>query len=736
MIYSRFFYDIVQCLDVETRFVTGWFAVLRGSEKLKRLIATIIFTVCIVCGSVCAAEDIITPGELATGSDSARQLRIMKMALLMGPTEQNRLEAALELLHFSQPDARQILLEAIGLKENSPAVTAVCRALVTSRVAVREKDDFRYSLLRVVRTSSGLNAQHAAEATLIFEYRDIAEELTEMTVATDQNRQQRLNAIYALSLRPIDKEAVSTIALLLDDDDKVVADAAVGALPYWIPAGMDKPAILRYLRRKSQSELVRDWIDFQEKEVRRLKQETLQWQKLYLAAIDREYEVGEDVLKSQMLLARLQSDQNLVKIWAIEKIKVERLSGSVVLSEDFTPALLALISDSDRRVRLETAKILANMSDRNPAEKLLEQLKVEQYDDVRIAVFESLGEACYFAFLPGSPITLSDQIRTQTLEWAEKFIDDQDLSSAKAGAEVIRKLLEPNVLKKEVARKYLNLVADRYNRAKGEDTLLCAELLHIMVRFCAQGSHREEAARLFRDNFIEGLGDTDNASARHAAVTGLINIDKTGAMNIFKLRSMANDESASVRSLIIELGGEVGRVEDIQWLAPLTVANGEGELAWQSIRAILMRQPVQIVADWAEKLEVSISQNRLRDLLEMTAKKAEAENDQDIFKKINRKLRPMNLQQYLKAADYEKAAELIATHLREIGFNAGDVLIVDIETHLKSTDVDDTQKNRFLAALSNIGQLLPKETRLQWAEQYHAFRKMLEPETDTQPEPK
>lgn len=294
---------------------------------MKRLNIIFFLVACIIVAPLCAADEAEPTVDLEVQDAAARQLSIMKTALLMGPDEQNRLNAALELLLHSQPEARQVLLDALKLNDNSPARIAVCRALVTSRTAITEKDDFKIPLLDIIRTSSDLDAKRAAEATLIFDYSEIAEYLNEITTAEPPNRQQNLNAIYALSLRPVDKEAVSTIVSLLSAEDKLVSQAAKQALPYWIPPEMDANAILKYLKRTSQSVIVKDWIDFQEKELRRLKQETMRWQKLYLAELDKEYEAAENAKKGALLLARLQSDQDVVKIWALEKF--EKLSQKI-----------------------------------------------------------------------------------------------------------------------------------------------------------------------------------------------------------------------------------------------------------------------------------------------------------------------------------------------------------------------------------------------------------------------
>ena len=92
------------------------------------------------------------------------------------------------------------------------------------------------------------------------------------------------------------------------------------------------------------------------------------------------------------------------------------------LPAELGPVLVNLISEPDRDIRLNTAKLLSLMGELNSAEKLLEQHKAEQDDEVRTEEFVALGVACSYAFLPNSGIKIPVVIKKQTLELACEYL--------------------------------------------------------------------------------------------------------------------------------------------------------------------------------------------------------------------------------------------------------------------------------------------------------------------------
>ncbi|GAG45754.1 unnamed protein product, partial [marine sediment metagenome] len=220
------------------------------------------------------------------------------------------------------------------------------------------------------------------------------------------------------------------------------------------------------------------------------------------------------------------------KLWALEKVHQWRVaSGTSKLPiDELEPILVNLISDPDRDVRLMTAG-LSSLRVMNSAQQLLTQLESEPDEQVKVELLDALGGACSFALLPSSPVNISPEIRKEALELAAKYLSEEDSGKARKGAEVIRKLLEPEGLEPEELDVYLGLLVKRYNQQKKKaDGALRGELLSAMAGLCTQGSAaKSKAATLFVPLFIEALSD-ETAFVRETAVDGLIYIDKASAL--------------------------------------------------------------------------------------------------------------------------------------------------------------------------------------------------------------
>ena len=472
------------------------------------------------------------------------------------------------------------------------------------------------------------DAKLAADATLIFTYREISSMLKELVRKKESSRQVKLNVVYALGLRP-DKEAISLLINLLDDDDTEVANAAETALQeaFGIPVGSDKKVwrgILDELKGKSRLEIIRGRVASQLKQMDRLRQERQYWKNLYFELLDKDYERADTAAKGIILTEKLGSEFDDLKIWAIERLSQRSASD---LPPQLTAKLFELISDNDRAIRLATATVLSKMSSLNPAEKLLEQFEAEQYEDVKLAIFEALGEACYYAFSPGSEIKLDPKIRNRTLELAGQYLNHTQPENVKKGAEVIRKLLALNGLDKNVAVEYLKMIAAKYQQHKGKEGQLQAELISVMARLCAQGNfYKDRAAKLFEDAFVEALPVTQPEPIRISAAEGLINIDKSKAFAMFKDLNLNEGSSVPIREVVLELSREIGTEADLNWIMARITANDQGELAWRAMLEILERQDATVIAMWAQKLkDATADEERVQTLLEMAKKKEQTQ---------------------------------------------------------------------------------------------------------------
>jgi hypothetical protein len=716
----------------------------------------------------CGVEEEFT-GRIGTNAEEqlSGRLKIYRATLLQGANEQIRIEAAIELLLAEEKQARQILLDALIQQQNPTARAAVCRALSQSRSwhkSIKDKDDFIKPLFSILESQSKQEAQLAAEGLLIFEYRQISRYIEEMIADTDTPYNARLNAIYALRLRP-ERESIFELIKLRDHSDRGIAATAEKELQelLGIPIGADEwtwEQIRKELQRKSRYEFIRDRLVRQEAEARKLKAEMEQWQRLYVTAIEKLYQnLPDENARAAFLVEHLGSEQCEVKLWAIEKIRQWRLGGALP-SEVFGASLLRLISDGDRKIRLKTAQLLALMGNLSSTEQLLAQLKTEQDQDVAIELLVALGEACYYAFLPNSGIKVSQEIRMETFELAADYLSQADAKKAEVGATILGKLLQQEGLKKEEVVRYLSLLAERSAKAKSDSqNSLHGQLLNVMARLCGDGSYRSEAAKLFEPVFLANL-DNKSVLVKEAAVTGLINIDKIRALAVLtdEKKGLINDESLVVRTTLMELAGSVGGREQLVWLSMKLNVNGEREPAWQAMRQIFKRCDVEVAYEWINGFfdhtdkNSKPSQEEMIYLLEMAEQKAAAENKTDILRNLRIKLADHygQTEQFEKAAKYlgmllegtdqsgqrddilaclvdvqlragwfPAATDLVANRLLEKDLPADDAVMLEIGRFLAGSE-NATNKKELLKALESIE---TTQARPMWTAQLKLWRK-------------
>lgn len=605
--------------------------------------------------------------EVSVQADT--ELKIYKSTLFEGKAEQIRIDAAAVLLFREEPAARKILLDALKQTENNDARAAVCRAMSQTKGAgrpLKNKEDFIQPLLEILTTEENVvTAKLAAEAMLVFEYDQISEQLERIVTDASLPVRARLNAVYALQLHPDMKVAVKLI-MLLDDPEKQVAVAAEEALySLGIQGGEDaetRKQIVAELQRQGSEAFLRNLLIRQEAKMREMTVELNLWQGLYLTALGKIYDgISDEPAKGKLLAEQLGSSETLVKLWALEKAYQWRVRPGARLPAEIRPILINLIPDKNRDVRLKTAKLLSLIGEVNSAQPLLSQLEAEQDDEVRIEQLVALGGACYYALLPESPIRIPPEVRQKTLEWAAKYLSEQEPKKAQKGAEVMKKLLELDELSPDEADKYLGLLAERYNRQKNNKTdgVLSGELLNVMAGLCAQSSAcKPKATKLFGPLFEEALSDSTNL-VREAAVDGLIYIDKTRALNRLR-KDFINDPSVVVRKKLIGLAGEVGGKEDLVWLAEKTGSNAESELAWQAMLRIFNDSDATVLSEWMDKCDSEDSPIKLTDeqkvsFLEIAEQKGLAENKPEMIRSVRWKLGRL----HSKNGEFEQAASYI-----------------------------------------------------------------------------
>ncbi|MFH1369991.1 MAG: hypothetical protein ABII09_01700 [Planctomycetota bacterium] len=606
-----------------------------------------------------------------TRAEADTQLKVNQEALLHGATDGIRLDAAMVMLFSDSPRDRGVLMDTLKQSDNKPAQVAVCKALVAARETrrnVKDEKDFLVPLSEILRNDEGTVAKAAAEAALIFDYGEISNVLEPMASDSTLPVRARLNAIYALKLQ-FDVRAITQLVELVEDKELQVASAAREALrSVGIPVdgnAESRAKILSELRTRGMERFQRDWIVQQESRVSALQKERDTWRNQYLGALDRIYEgLADEGQRGKLLTEQLVSPEAAVRLWALEKVSQWRVGTQPKLPTEIGPVLVKLISDSNRDVRLATAKLLSLTGELSSAERLAEQFKVEQDEQVKLEMFIALGSACHYALVPSSGIQLSPEIRRQTMEWAVQYLNDEDGKKAYNGAEVLRKLLEPGGLAADDAARYLDMLVERYNRElKNSDGALRGELLGAMARLCGQSSYRPETSKRFATLFENALND-ENELVRETAVDGLICIDKTRALKLLA-KDFVNDRSQIIRNRVMELAAEVGSKDDLPWLWEKIGTNGESKAAWQAMLKIFNGCDIETVEKWLGRFDSQEERGKLANeqwtaFLELAERKAVSENRTSTARAVREKL----ARQYITSGQFEQAAECLGK-LRE-----------------------------------------------------------------------
>jgi HEAT repeat protein len=633
--------------------------------NISVLLILVVLTIAFIQG--CQQEQVDSGVGDAKVTDSETQLKINLEALLRGATDEIRLDAAMVLLFNDNPRARQILIDTLRQAENKPAKIAVCRALVVSRETrrvIKDKKDFIVPLVDVLKTEDAATAKFAAEAALLYEYEEIADVLEPMARNAALGAKARINVINAMKMQ-LDIRAITRLTELIDDKDIQVAQAAENALrSIGIPISRStrgREQVLNELRTRGMERFQRDWLVRQEARFSALEKERDLWRKMYLASLDKIYAgLADDSQRGKMLAEQLANPETVVRLWALDKTTQWRIGSQSKLPAEIGPVLLKLISDENRDVRLASARLLALTGEISSPERLAQQIVAEKDEEVRLEMFVALGAACQYAMVPTSGTQITPELRMHTLEWAAKYLNDDDAKKAHKGAEVMRKLLEPGGLSDEDADKYLNLLVERYNKThKAGDTDksgLRGDLLATMARLCGQSDYKAEVTRRFSGLFEEALKDQEDF-VREAAVDGLICVDKPRALRILA-KDFTNDKSQMVRARILDLAADVGGKDDLPWLWEKVGVNSESKTAWEAMMKIFNGCDVNIIENWLPKFDNQPNSGKLTDeqrvaFFEMAEKKVLAEKRPEAVKVIRERI----AQLYVKGGQYEQAAE-------------------------------------------------------------------------------
>ena len=730
---------------------------------------TFLFYLLILPQVACSQESVrpvSATGDSIETEASAREFRIYRDTLQQGSTEDIRVDAAVGLLLQNDEQGRGALLSALKTEGNPQAREAVCKALIKSRGLSQTVDSlevFQEPLLAILQGESVEEAELAAEALLLFDYSSVADSLDQILQNNELDPRIRMNAVYALHLRT-EPTALRSLIALLDDPDVEVAKSAETALQeaFGIPVGASRAVwsgILDELQLKSPEDIRRERLLRQEMKLREVQEERDRWKTLYLSALDKQFELLEEASREAAILDMLESDLDPIRIWTLDKA-----SKSPVVGEELREKLFSLLSDISRDVRLQAAKALMNMSSLNPAAVLLERLQLEEDAEVRLAMLEALGEACFYAFSPGSDIQLPQDVKLKTLEIASEYLQSESADDCIKGAEVIRKILELNNLSKEFMQSYLGLLNERYAESLSQDGGVRAKLLAILAHLCGQGGAKDPACALFGPLFMDAMIVENDPALRLAAVQGLSYVDKVQALELFKQNNLMRDQSLAVQQVVVDVAGQTGDATDLEWLLELLNGNGQSERVWLAIKGICQRQGAVFLLDWLPELErIGIVKDEyVRDILDIAEQKAAGQKEEKLLKRVREQtvsrlaerkaweqaavyLTGINYSPseklysdrtdfeafniYLYSGEFEKAAEYVNIRLEMSDISKNSALATSINGYFSEKGIEDASKNLFLGKLSSI----PKNERPDWSSFVGKLGRQLNPSAVEEP---
>lgn len=642
---------------------------------------------------VLSAQDVAAPAaeQAASGEEDNKQVRIYRTTLLEGRDAQTRVDAATLLLFSDIPEGRRELIRVLRDQANPEARAAVCRALVLAREnrrPVANKAEFIEPLLDVLKTESDPDrADLAAQALLMFTYDEIQKDLEGFFVNPGVSKTAQLNAIRTLKYEPDERAIFKLIGLLESPDEDLAAESrtALETLGLEVPGDPNGiRALTEALQRRGPETfltnpmIMRNWLLSRRERIGELRATVTAWEERYITALRRLYAFqADEQAKGEFLAQQLSSREPSVKLWALGQLEeLQKGTGKLKFSEQLESTLLSLVSDRDRRVRLSTANLLNIMWELNSTKQLLDQLQVETDAEVRLGLFRTLGTVCYYASLPTSAVKVPGEVRKRALELAVNFLNQSDPARARSGAEVIRRLLEQDGLPLEDVNRYLKALADRYQRIDPTGNQgLRGELLGAMAGLCAQRSvYRAEAAKLYRPVFEQALDD-ESDGVRQSAVDGLISIDR--AMALRRLRTaFTEDRNPTIRARLVDLAGDVGGTEDLDWLSKQIGQGSENDPAWQAMLRVFRRSDWAVVNRWMARFgaadsEIRLSNERKAAFLAVAEQAAQAQDKSEALRDVWARL----FRVYVVGADPQRASEYMDRLLAGAGGGPDNVAV-------------------------------------------------------------
>ncbi len=500
-----------------------------------------------------------------------------------GNSPSAKTQAATLLLNRSFPSARLALIGFLTDPLNPSARIASADAIATYNGSCDDLFEPLMSLLSAAQPevrAAGVRALASSGDS------QATGRLIKLAKDTDAIPNARLAAISALQ-QTLSKSVIAALVSLLDDDDPVVAGAALGGLKRLTFEDLgDDPAKWRKWWASNRSRAWSTWLaDLANNLNRRYKQvsdDNAALRSRLAEAIGELYAAGSDAQRQQMLIDAVADPVAEVRMAGLELID-RRLGSNEPVSNELRGHVRHLLGDPNSRIRRASALSLANLRDIASVDAMETRLEIEQVDTVRQAIITALG--------------LLGEGRVTSAIISALLAEENNVAAAAAIA--LARISDKHPLDDQTAVEAVEALLDRYSAAGAQDGDATA-LREALLR--AMGIVGGEA---FAPVLKEALDDPE-ATIRLAAVNGLARQGYDGSWQW--IEPHLQDTDRGVRQAVITTLGQMGQVDRLGAILARTNPKIEPDSAvrqqaWEAATKLLAQADVQILWELADEFK-------------------------------------------------------------------------------------------------------------------------------------
>ncbi|RPI60806.1 MAG: hypothetical protein EHM48_06645, partial [Planctomycetaceae bacterium] len=441
-------------------------------------------------------------------------------------------------------------------------------------------------LLAMLSGTEASVREPASKALAAFKNNGVAEKLIAVAADKTKDRAVRLAAIGAMD-RILDKKVVNTLIGLLEDNDGSIRTAAVEALSRLTNIrafGDDRQQWQQWWlqnKNKDRSEWLADLADSLGKSKANLEAENARLRTRLAKSLIDLYTATPAAQRDAMLLSYMKDPMQDVRLVGLELLNRANDGGSVI-SQDVRSQVRSMLTDTDDRIRAESAKLLAGLAEADALNLLLERLKVENVTSVRRGLLMALGQ-------------LHD---TKSLPVVLAEVSSKDDEIAAAAAIAVSKIAAKQALDESARKDTVAALEGRFRRTEaaiGADAALREALL------AAMGDIGDKSVT----PMLEGALKDDAATVRLAAVASLAKMGEPSSCAV--IEKLVTDTDRGVRGAATTALGNLGGKKYLQTILQRTDPATEDDAAnrqqaWNLAMGILAKADAKVLSQVADKL--------------------------------------------------------------------------------------------------------------------------------------